>query len=72
MPLGQSRSNSLMSKGTEIEVWELVNPFITSVDFGGALDYTSDDLSEVTVEITYDWANLLVHGGGDKKRTAAG
>jgi hypothetical protein len=70
--IGTIKIKQLDDKGTEIEVWELVNPFITSVDFGGALDYTSDDLSEVTVEITYDWANLLVHGGGDKKRTAAG
>ena len=44
--------------GNIIERWELQNPFITSVDFGGSLDYASDDMNEVTVELTYDWAKL--------------
>ena len=45
-------------KGTEIERWRLKNPFLTSVDFGGTLDYSSDEMNEVTVEITFDWAVL--------------
>jgi len=45
-------------KGDPIETWRLVNPFITSVDFGGSLDYSSDEMNEVAVEITFDWAEL--------------
>ena len=43
--------------GNDTEVWTLVNPFLTSLDFGG-LDYSADELSEVTIELTYDWAVL--------------
>jgi hypothetical protein len=69
--VGSIKIKQLGPSGEEIEVWELVNPFITSVDFGGALDYTSDDLNEITVEITFDWAKLLKHGGGKTNPTAA-
>tara|TARA_B100000131_G_scaffold315930_2_gene355203 strand:- start:759 stop:1325 length:567 start_codon:yes stop_codon:yes gene_type:complete len=58
--------------GAIIERWELINPFITSVDFGGSLDYTSDEMNEVTVEITYDWANLKQTRAEGSRPTAAG
>ena len=45
-------------EGRSIEKWTLKNPFITSVDFGGSLDYAADDMNEITVEITFDWAQL--------------
>ncbi|HCC46010.1 MAG TPA: hypothetical protein DEQ32_16530 [Gammaproteobacteria bacterium] len=56
--LGSVFIRQIDDEGKEIEKWELVNPFITSVDFGGALDYAADDMNEVTVEVTYDWARL--------------
>ena len=40
-----------------IEHWVLNNPFLTSVDFGN-LDYSSDDLVNISMTIRYDWANL--------------
>jgi len=43
--------------GADTEVWTLVNPFLTSIDLGG-LDYSNDELSEITIELTYDWAVL--------------
>jgi len=58
--------------GNIVERWELVNPFITSVDFGGTLDYSSDEMNEVTVEITYDWANLKQTKAQGSRPTAAG
>ena len=58
--------------GLIIERWELMNPFITSIDFGGTLDYSSDEMNEVTVEITYDWANLKQTKAEGSKPTAAG
>jgi hypothetical protein len=57
--------------GKCIERWELRNPFITSIDFGGSLDYTSDEMTEVTVELTYDWAKLSKHSGGIDTPTRA-
>jgi hypothetical protein len=51
---------SLDAEGTPIEEWRLQNPFITSIDFGGTLDYTSDEMSEITVEIAYDYAKCSV------------
>jgi len=43
--------------GNVIEEWTLNNPFINSVTFD-QLDYSSDDLAEITLGITYDWAEL--------------
>ena len=45
------------ANGDDTEVWTLVNPFLTNIDFG-SLDYSSDELSEVSIELTYDWAVL--------------
>jgi hypothetical protein len=43
--------------GTGIETWTLKNAFITGVDFGD-LDYSKEDLSEVTLKVSYDWCEL--------------
>jgi len=48
--------------GIEIERWELINPIITNIDFGGTLSYDSDDMVEVSCTITYDWAELSRSG----------
>jgi hypothetical protein len=40
-----------------IEEWQLYNPWVKKVSFG-ELDYSSDDMVEVTVEIRYDYAKL--------------
>jgi hypothetical protein len=47
----------LDAEGRVAEQWTLKNCFITSLDFGG-LDYSSDELSEISLELTYDWATL--------------
>jgi len=39
----------------EIEEWTLVNAWVVSVDFG-QLSYTSEDLVEVKLNISYDYA----------------
>lgn len=43
--------------GSIIEEWTLYGAFITSLSTS-KLDYSSDDLSEITIEITYDFAKL--------------
>ena len=55
--VGRVEIAQLNAAGLDIEVWSLHNPFITSLDFGG-LDYSADELSEVTIELVYDWAVL--------------
>lgn len=40
-----------------LETWTLKNAWITSVKFG-ELDYDSDDLTNIDLEIRYDWAEL--------------
>lgn len=45
------------SEGNAVETWKLVNPWIKDVKFG-ELDYEGDDMTDVTLEIRYDWAEL--------------
>jgi|TARA_R110000824_G_scaffold162564_1_gene338267 hypothetical protein len=47
--------------GVTLETWTLKNAWIKEVDFS-ELDYSNDDLSEVTVKLRYDWAEFS--GGG--------
>lgn len=49
--------NMLGPDGTKVEEWKLVGAFIQSVTFGD-LDYSSDDLSDVQVTLSYDYAIL--------------
>jgi len=44
------------AEGDPIDTWSLKNAWIVSVDFGGSLDYTSDEMNELTVEVAFDWA----------------
>jgi len=53
--------------GNPVESWDLKNAFIASVDFGGSLDYTSDEMNEITVEFAFDWAECAgTQGASDK------
>ncbi len=46
--------------GHAIETWKLMNPWVKDVKFG-ELDYEADDLTNVELEIRYDWASLETH-----------
>lgn len=59
--LGPIIINQIDSEGTAIESWTLKNPFIKDLKFGD-LDYTGDELIELTMEIRYDWATCLING----------
>jgi len=50
------------SDGNTVEQWKLNNAWIKEVNFGG-LDYTSDDINEVTIKVRYDWAELSANDG---------
>ena len=45
------------ANGKKIEEWDLINPFIKSIKYGD-LDYSSDDLLEITLTVAYDSATL--------------
>ena len=59
--LGFVKIKQIDALGEPIEVWELQNAWLKSVDLSG-LDYGGDSLSEVTLEIRYDFAKLTTHG----------
>jgi|TARA_R110002096_G_scaffold373884_1_gene567435 hypothetical protein len=59
--LGTVTIKQVDSEGIAVEEWKLNNAWIKSVNLSG-LDYGGDSLSEVTVEIRYDWATLSAHG----------
>tara|TARA_B100000131_G_C18040679_1_gene582271 strand:- start:90 stop:671 length:582 start_codon:yes stop_codon:yes gene_type:complete len=45
------------------ETWTLINPFITSIKWGDALDYGNNGLVEVGISIAYDYADYVKHTG---------
>ena len=45
------------ANGNPIEIWTLINPFIKAIKYGD-LDYSSDDLLEITITVAYDSATL--------------
>jgi len=47
----------LDADGGVLERWTLINPFITSVEFSD-LSYESEELSEVSITVAYDTAEL--------------
>ena len=59
--IGSVVINQIDSEGAAIESWTLKNPFIKDMKFGD-LDYTGDELIELTMEIRYDWATCLING----------
>ena len=46
----------LDSDGQPVETWTLINPWIKDVKYG-ELDYESDDITNIEVEVRYDWAS---------------
>lgn len=55
--LVQFGANTGAQQENVLEKWSINNPFLTNVDFGN-LDYSSDDLVNISMTIKYDWANL--------------
>tara|TARA_Y100001938_G_scaffold148767_1_gene233435 strand:- start:903 stop:1490 length:588 start_codon:yes stop_codon:yes gene_type:complete len=53
--MGSVVISQIDSQGNALETWTLWNPFITGVTYGD-LDYSSDEMTEITMTIRYDWA----------------
>jgi len=52
------------AEGTMVEEWTLHNPFISKLGFGD-LAYDSEDLSEISLTLSYDWATYGDQEGSD-------
>ena len=59
--LGEVKIKQINAEGAAVETWILRNAWIKSVTLSG-LDYSGDSLSEVSLEIRYDFATLKEHG----------
>ena len=60
MVLSQLVIQQVDAKGSVIEKWTLYDVFIKSVDFG-SLAYSDDELIEITIGLSYDYATLETH-----------
>ena len=47
--------------GADLESWTLHNAFVSDVKYG-TLDYSSDDLTEYSITLRYDWAVMEAAG----------
>jgi len=56
------------AEGNVTEEWTVKNPFVKSVKFG-ELAYDNDDLSEIELEIRYDWAVCTIGNNADGAQT---
>ena len=56
------------AEGAVTEEWTVKNPFVKSVKFG-ELAYDNDDLSEIELEIRYDWAVCTIGAKADGAQT---
>jgi hypothetical protein len=61
--LGKVYISQLNAKGEPLETWELYNAWIKDVKYG-ELAYGEDALTEISVELKYDWAKLAVTTAG--------
>ena len=56
-PFKQVKLQRIDSDGKTYETWVLNNPWINKVNFGEA-DYGKEDLLNLSIDFTYDWAEL--------------
>ena len=56
--LGTVIIRQLDADGKDLETWTLWNAFIVDLKFGDNLEYGNDDLTELSVELRYDWARV--------------
>ena len=59
--LGQVTIQQIKSDGTMLDEWVLKSAWVKDVKFG-ELDYTSDDMVDVELELRYDYAELKTTG----------
>ena len=55
--LGNIQVKMIDSDGQAVETWTLYNAWVKTVDYSD-LDYSSEELTEIKVTISYDWATI--------------
>ena len=60
--LGRMTIQMLNLEGEKCEEWELFQAFVTEVAPSG-MDYKSEDLTNLKITVSYDWANLQYFKG---------
>jgi hypothetical protein len=61
--LGQIQIQQIDGNGVAVETWTLWNAWIKDVKYG-ELDYEGDDMTDVEIELRYDWAYLETVAAG--------
>ena len=56
--IGTVKITQVDSEGKPLETWTLWNAFAQEINFGGTLAYGNDELTEYTLKVRYDWAQL--------------
>jgi hypothetical protein len=56
--LGSVNITQIDSLGNPVENWDLRNAFITKINWGGELEYGNDEITECTIDLRYDWAQI--------------
>ena len=59
--MGAIKISQINALGKSVETWNLVNPFLSGVDFG-EVSYDNDEIVNYTLTITYDSATLWTDG----------
>jgi hypothetical protein len=60
--LGQVTLDLYDSEGAVVESWSLQNAFIKAAKFGD-MDYSNDELRQVSLTLKYDWATCTIKQG---------
>ena len=63
--LGKISIQQIDSDGNMVEEWTLVNAWVKDAKFG-ELDYESDEMTNVELEVRYDWASIKTATDGFK------
>lgn len=62
--LGEFVIYQINPDGVVVEGWTIHRPFFTSVQFG-SLDYSAEEIVEITCTVKYDWAQLVAYDESD-------
>jgi len=54
--LGQPTIQQVDAAGRPVDKWTLKNAWIENVKFGTALNYTTEDMVDITMSLRFDWA----------------
>ena len=69
--LGTVIITQIDSNGADLEQWTLWNSFVTEVKYGD-MEYGSDDLTELSVTLKYDWARVKTANASIAKNGSQG